>query len=93
MNDEARAEIIVTGIVQGVGYRYFVMTTARQYGLKGYVQNLYSGEVLTIVEGSKNLIEALYKEMQIGPPHAHVTGADIVWTKYKNEFNSFEVKY
>ena len=88
-----RAEIIASGVVQGVGFRYFVIRKAQVLGLKGYVENLFSGEVLTVVEGDKGLIEELLKEIRVGPPHAVVTKCTIEWRQYKNEFKNFEVKF
>ena len=51
MSDLRRAKIIVTGLVQGVGYRYFVVRHADKLNLEGYTQNDFSGEVVTEVEG------------------------------------------
>ncbi len=88
-----RAEILVNGLVQGVGFRYFVVRNAEKLGLKGYTKNLYSGEVLTIVEGEKILIEELYNKLKIGPPYADVKNASVIWGEFKNEFKRFEVRY
>jgi len=88
-----RAEIIVNGFVQGVGFRYFVVRNAEKLGLKGYTKNLYSGEVLTVVEGEKFLIEELYNKLRLGPLHADVKNASINWLEFKNEFKRFEVRY
>ncbi len=88
-----RAEIIVKGLVQGVGFRYFVVKHAQSLGLKGYVENLYSGEVLAVVEGEKALIEDLFKQMKIGPMSSSVNSAKINWQEYKNEFKFFEIKH
>ena len=49
MSELKRAKIIVTGLVQGVGFRYFVMRHADNLNLKGYTQNIFTGEVLTEV--------------------------------------------
>ncbi len=88
-----RAEIIVKGLVQGVGFRYFVLRNAIKLDLTGYVQNLYSGEVLTVVEGEYAFIEELFKLIKTGPSHAQVNSYKIVWNEYKKEFKRFEVKY
>jgi acylphosphatase len=93
MKKESRAEILVTGLVQGVGFRYFVLRKALELGLKGYTKNLFTGEVLTVVEGSNYLIEDLFQQIRIGPSHAHVTDAKIDWSESKGEFKSFEVLY
>jgi len=88
-----RGEIIVSGLVQGVGYRYFVQRNAMKLGLNGFTKNLYTGEVLTVVEGEKFLIEDFYNKLKIGPPHAEVRYADIKWSEFKNEFTTFEIEY
>jgi acylphosphatase len=88
-----RAEIIVNGLVQGVGFRYFVARNAQQLGLKGYVRNLYDGSVLTVVEGEKALIEELFKKIKIGPRSAHVNSSKIEWSEFQNEFSTFGVEY
>jgi acylphosphatase len=90
---QVRAEIIVTGLVQGVGFRYFVSRKANELNLVGYTRNQYDGTVLTIVEGEKYLIEELCKELKIGPMHADVRSFNIKWSKSKNKFVNFEVRH
>ena len=91
--DETRAEIIANGLVQGVGFRYYVVKNAEQLNLKGYTKNLYTGEVQTVVEGPKAMIEDLFQKIKTGPSHAAVKSCKIYWQEFKNEFNSFEVRY
>ena len=93
MSNKQRAEILVSGLVQGVGFRYFVIKNAQQLGLKGYVRNLYDGSVLAVVEGEKGLIDELFKKIRVGPRAAYVKNARIEWGKFKNEFSTFEVEY
>jgi len=88
-----RAEIVVTGLVQGVGFRYFVYSKAENLGLKGYVKNLFSGEVYIVVEGEKFLIEDLFKKVKVGPLSAHVRNVSINWTEPTNEFTRFEIRH
>lgn len=88
-----RAEIIVNGLVQGVGFRYFVLRNAKELNLKGYTKNLLTGEVLTVIEGDKVLIEELFKRLKIGPINASVKNANIFWQKFNNEFNNFEIRH
>jgi acylphosphatase len=90
---EVRAEIIVYGLVQGVGYRYFVVREAKKLELNGYVKNLYTGEVLTIVEGEKAIVEELIMKLKVGPIHASVKSCKVDWQEPKNEFTDFEVKF
>jgi acylphosphatase len=93
MNESKRAKIIVNGLVQGVGYRYFVMRHADKLNLNGYTQNLFTGEVLTEVEGDESLIQELIKQLKIGPIKSHVVNCIVEWSKFKNEFSRFEVRY
>ncbi len=88
-----RAEIIANGLVQGVGFRYYVNQHAKSLDLAGYVKNLYTGEVLTIVEGERYKIEELFKRIKIGPSYSRVTKVTIDWEEPKHEFKSFEVRY
>ena len=91
-SDLSRAEIIVGGLVQGVGFRYFVLRTAIKLNVKGYVKNLYSGEVLAVVEGDKIKIMELFEQMKLGPSHSYVKSFSIMWTTYNAEFSSFEIR-
>ena len=88
---QARAEIVVDGLVQGVGFRYFVYREAVALGVTGFTKNLYSGEVQTVVEGEKAMIEELIKKIRIGPSHASVKNCWIDWHEPTNEFSSFEI--
>ena len=84
---------MVNGLVQGVGFRYFVFREAEELNLTGYVKNLYTGEVYSVVEGPEHLVEEFFKKLKTGPMHAHVNDASIRWTDSKNEFKRFEIRY
>jgi acylphosphatase len=88
-----RAEIIANGLVQGVGFRYYVLRNAQNLNLKGYTKNLYSGEVLTVVEGEKAMIEELFSKIKTGPSHSSVKNCKIIWQEPTNEFDFFEIKH
>jgi len=90
---QVRAEIVVKGLVQGVGFRYFVYSIADELKLKGYVKNLYSGEVYSVVEGIKNRVEEFVNRVKIGPMHGHVSDYSIKWAAPTNEFSHFEITY
>ncbi len=90
---KVRAEILVSGLVQGVGFRYFVVRNAQELGITGYTKNLFTGEVLTVAEGEKHLIENLFDLLKVGPSYSDVRSANIIWQKNKNEFKNFEVRY
>ncbi len=87
-----KAEITVSGLVQGVGFRYFVYSKAQSIGLNGYTKNLFTGEVVTVVEGEKYLVEELIDYIKIGPSRSHVKSHSVNWFECKNEFTLFEIK-
>jgi len=87
------AEILIEGRVQGVGYRNFVQRKAAQLGLAGYVMNLRDGRVRVRVEGPREVIEDLARELSKGPPLARVDGVAVAWRPPSGRFTSFGVRY
>jgi acylphosphatase len=88
---DAGVHLFVSGMVQGVGYRYFAIRKANVYGLKGYAKNLIDGRVEIVAEGEKGLIEEFIKDLRVGPMAAYVTDVRIEWTNPTYTFEGFEV--
>ena len=88
-----RAHIVVSGMVQGVGYRYFVSKTARRMELTGWVKNLPTGEVEVDVEGPRGLIESLIQELRVGNPWARVSNVEVVWDPYTGKYTGFDITF
>lgn len=76
---DASVHIIVEGLVQGVGYRWFVARRAEALGIKGFARNLYDGTVEVRAAGDRSLIEEFIGELKVGPRAAHVTNMKIEW--------------
>ena len=94
MTDElAGAHLLISGMVQGVGFRWFVMRKANEYNLKGYVRNLYSDDVEVEVEGNRGLIQEFTKELRIGPRSAQVADIKVQWKEYQGKYRNFEIKF
>ncbi|NOZ56887.1 MAG: acylphosphatase [Calditrichaeota bacterium] len=94
MNEnKARARVVVHGVVQGVGFRYFAFRNATIRGLRGYVRNLPDGSVETVVEGDREMVEDYVEQVRMGPRFARVTRAEVTWEPYRGEFDSFEIRY
>ncbi len=87
-----RAEIIAKGKVQGVGFRNYVYTNAIDLDLKGYTFNLKNGNVLTLVEGEKEIIEKLIKFIKKGNTLSIVEEVDVTWNSPTGEYHDFIVK-
>jgi acylphosphatase len=62
----------VSGMVQGVGYRYFAMRAAQRLGLGGYAKNLPDGRVEVYAVGSASKLAEFRKELERGPQGAAV---------------------
>jgi acylphosphatase len=63
---------VVSGHVQGVGFRWFVKDRASLEGVHGYVQNLPNGRVEAIVEGDEEAVERIERAIRRGPAGARV---------------------
>ena len=76
-----RFTAIVTGTVQGVGYRYFVRSTATDLMVAGHVENLADGRVEVVAEGFRNDLELLLVRMNTGTAHSDVRRIDVEWAQ------------
>ncbi len=88
-----RLEIYVSGVVQGVGFRYFTRRVAKELGLKGYVMNLPDGRVYINVEGDEGRLEKFISAIKEGPPMAIVKGIEVRESKSGGEFRDFTIRY
>ena len=93
----ARVHIIVEGLVQGVGFRWFVARRAQALGLRGFVSNLYDGNVEIEAEGDRSLLEDFVGEVKVGPRSAHVTNLRLEWEDLKpsgtsQHYTGFEIR-
>jgi acylphosphatase len=69
--------IIITGRVQGVGFRAFVLAQAQALGLDGFVRNRRDGSVEALAKGEAAKVEALIAQCRKGPPASRVDSVDI----------------
>jgi acylphosphatase len=73
METSETTHVIVTGIVQGVGYRAWTADTARRHGLSGWVRNRRDGSVEAVFSGPSDAVRAMLADCLSGPPSAEVT--------------------
>ncbi|MCL6567846.1 MAG: acylphosphatase [Meiothermus silvanus] len=76
-----RIVVLVTGEVQGVGYRAYARKRAMELGLCGYAENLSDGRVEVVAEGSKENLEQFLEFLRKGPRLSRVTGLDVQWSE------------
>lgn len=69
--------LTITGRVQGVGYRYFVLKRANELGLNGFVRNLSDGSVYAEAEGSVKAVNLLIDSCRKGPAFAKVRDVEV----------------
>lgn len=93
MSALSRVRAEVTGVVQGVGYRYFALGEARARGLGGFARNRPDGSVEVVAEGESGLVEEFIGRLRIGPPASRVAGVRIVRETCTGEFDRFEVRH
>ncbi len=82
----------VSGRVEGVNYRNFSKTNARELGVTGWVRNLPGGGVEAVLEGDKQKVGELLNLLKTGPAQALVSGMDISEVKCK-DYEDFKVIY
>lgn len=86
------AYILISGRVQGVGFRPFIYRLATRYKLKGYVINRGDAGVEVVLEGSekniKNLINAVKNE---SPSVSEINDVKIKYNPFRNRFNEFKI--
>jgi acylphosphatase len=91
-NDLARVHIWVTGRVQGVGFRAFVLQTGTMYGLVGWVRNLGYDQVETLAEGPHSILERFAEQVKTGPHASRVDAARVEWETPLGENRRFYIK-
>ncbi|NEG54941.1 acylphosphatase [Bifidobacterium platyrrhinorum] len=67
-----RVHVRVSGLVQGVGYRYFAYQEARHAGVTGWVRNLWDGDVEAEAQGTRGDVAAFVSRLKVGPRWGHV---------------------
>lgn len=88
-----RYHVIVRGVVQGVGFRFFTCDLARRYGLGGYVRNRVDGAVELEIQGESGTLSAFLKDLEIGPRSANVTGMDLQEIPVDDDAGGFEITF
>jgi acylphosphatase len=63
---------LISGSVQGVGYRYFAQRAAARHQVRGYIKNLDDGRVESLAEGTEKAVEEFKHDLLAGPKHSSV---------------------
>ena len=84
---------IVTGRVQGVGYRYFAIRAAADCAVTGYVRNLPDGSVEAVAEGPMKAVETFKRKLEQGPSFASVINVIEADIPPSGRYTRFDVEY
>ncbi len=93
MSEKASFLALVSGRVQGVFFRMFVVREAKALGVAGRVRNLPDGRVEVIAEGEKEKLNKLIEKLRQGPPAAIVEKVQVEWDEYRHEYDDFQIDY
>ena len=93
VNRKMQLYVLITGKVQGVGFRNFTQRNARQLGINGYAKNLPNGKVEVVAEGDKAQLDTLITFLKRGPRFARVDSLDVDERSFTGEYESFGIRY
>lgn len=84
----------VTGIVQGVGYRFFAQRAAERLGIAGYAKNLWDGRVEVYAMGTEAILDELRTDLQRRPQAASVSSVKEEYATTDPRFDrEFSIEY
>jgi len=86
-----RLHAIVRGVVQGVGFRYFVLRHAQTLALVGHVANRPDGSVELVAEGRQDDLRRLLERLREGPTGSVVRNLDVTWEEATGTCDGFRV--
>ena len=92
-HETVRVHVLVSGRVQGVGFRAFTSRQAHAHGLAGWVRNLIDGRVETEVQGSRFGVDRFLEDLRRGSGLSSVEHVDLYWVEPGGGGTGFEVLY
>lgn len=93
VNRKIQLFVLISGKVQGVGFRNFTQMNAKQLGINGYAKNLPNGKVEVVAEGDKAQLDALVTLLKKGPRFARVDSLDADERPFTGEYKTFGIRY
>ena len=82
----------ISGLVQGVGYRYFAQRSAARHQVVGYVRNMPDGTVEVLAEGSQRSVDEFKHDLAAGPTYAAVDVIEETVLEPSGTYSSFRVE-
>lgn len=85
-------KFIISGTVQGVGFRFFTQRSAARHQVRGYVKNLEDGRVEAFAEGTEKAVENFKHDLTAGPSYSKVEHLEETVLEPENLYSSFRIE-
>ena len=85
--------ILISGRVQGVGFRWFAEQRASELAVSGYVRNLPEGDVEVVAQADEQTLESFCRELREGPRFARVEELSMKPVPVDASLQGFGVRY
>ncbi|HEV8159046.1 MAG TPA: acylphosphatase [Pyrinomonadaceae bacterium] len=85
-------KFIISGLVQGVGYRFFTQRAAARHQVRGYVKNLADGRVEALAQGSEKSVENFKHDLTAGPSFSNVEHIEEIVIEPSGWYSSFRIE-
>ena len=85
-------KFLISGDVQGVGYRFFAQRAAARHQVVGYVRNLPDGRVEAVAEGLADDVEAFKHDLATGPAYATVENIEEINLEPTRSYSLFRIE-
>jgi acylphosphatase len=86
-------KFLISGEVQGVGFRFFAQRAAARHQVVGYVRNLPDGRVESLVEGKLSNVEAFKDDLATGPRFAVVENVEEINIEPTGLYSNFRIEH
>lgn len=83
---------LISGMVQGVGFRYFAQRSSARHQVRGYVKNLADGRVEVLAEGNERSINAFRLDLAAGPTYSRVAGVEELVVEPSGLYSTFRIE-
>lgn len=85
-------KFLISGDVQGVGFRFFAQRSSATHQVRGYVKNLKDGRVEVLAEGDAKAVEEFKKDLAAGPTYSNVGEIEELVLEPSGRYSSFRIE-
>ncbi len=85
-------KLIISGLVQGVGYRFFSQRSAARHQVCGYVKNRSDGKVEAYVEGEEKKVQEFLNDLSAGPTYSRVEDIEELVFDPEGRYSAFRIE-